>query len=88
MQKINPKTPVSKKNCMILIVDSGSTKTEWIFLDGERIENRVLTMGFNPNYSDMQTFEDMVVGIAEIYKTESNPSIITAPAAATNGIAY
>ena len=50
---------------MILIVDSGSTKTEWIFLDGERIENRVLTMGFNPNYSDMQTFEDMVVGMVE-----------------------
>ena len=46
---------------MKLIVDSGSTKTEWIFLDGERIENRVLTMGFNPNYSDMQTFEDMVI---------------------------
>ena len=45
---------------MKLIVDGGSTKTEWILLDGPTVKNRSLTEGFNPNYGDIQNFEDMV----------------------------
>ena len=39
---------------MRLIVDAGSTKTEWILLDGKTVKDRFLTAGFNPNYSDLQ----------------------------------
>ena len=45
---------------MQLIVDSGSTKTEWILLIGKENQARFLTAGFNPNYADIQDFEDMV----------------------------
>ena len=39
---------------MKLIVDSGSTKMDWILLDVETVKNRFNTDGFNPNYSDLQ----------------------------------
>jgi len=42
----------------ILIVDAGSTKMEWILLDGEKVEDRFVTEGFNPNYADRQCLED------------------------------
>ena len=48
---------------MILIVDSGSTKMEWILLDGEAVKNRFTTAGFNPNYSDRQDLENMLVSV-------------------------
>ena len=43
---------------MMLIVDSGSTKMEWILLDGEAVKTRFTTEGFNPNYSDIQCLEN------------------------------
>ena len=39
---------------MKLILDAGSTKTEWILMDGNAVTNRFQTEGFNPNYSDIQ----------------------------------
>ena len=45
---------------MQLIIDSGSTKTEWILLDGKTVKNRFTTEGFNPNYSDIQDFENIL----------------------------
>ena len=39
---------------MKLIVDGGSTKMEWILLDGEAVLDRFTTAGFNPNYADRQ----------------------------------
>ena len=39
---------------MKLILDAGSTKTEWILLDGNAVTNRFQTEGFNPNYADIQ----------------------------------
>ena len=33
---------------MVLIVDSGSTKSDWVLLDGEKVVNNFKTMGFNP----------------------------------------
>ncbi len=41
---------------MILIADSGSTKTDWRLLDGEREISQVKTKGFNPYY---QQFDEM-----------------------------
>lgn len=43
---------------MQLIIDSGSTKMEWILLDGKTVKNRFTTEGFNPNYSDIQCLEN------------------------------
>lgn len=45
---------------MILIIDSGSTKMDWILLDGQEVKARFVTEGFNPNYSDIQTLESFV----------------------------
>lgn len=41
---------------MKLIIDGGSTKMEWILMDGETVKARFITAGFNPNYSDRQDF--------------------------------
>lgn len=39
---------------MRLIIDAGSTKMEWILMDGNEVKNRFQTEGFNPNYGDIQ----------------------------------
>ena len=39
---------------MRLIIDAGSTKMEWILMDGNVVKQRFYTEGFNPNYSDRQ----------------------------------
>ena len=45
---------------MKLIIDAGSTKMEWILLDGDVVKQRFQTEGFNPNYAERQCLEDMV----------------------------
>lgn len=45
---------------MQLIIDGGSTKMEWILLDGKTVKNRFTTGGFNPNYADIECLEDLV----------------------------
>ena len=42
------------------IIDAGSTKMEWILLDGEAVIDRFTTEGFNPNYSDRQDLENIL----------------------------
>lgn len=37
---------------MILIVDSGSSKTEWVIIDGSKIDEPIITSGINPFYQD------------------------------------
>ena len=49
---------------MRLIIDAGSTKTEWILLDGNEVKNRFQTEGFNPNYADIQTLVEMCHGVS------------------------
>lgn len=48
---------------MQLIIDSGSTKMEWILLDGKTVTNRFTTEGFNPNYSDIQCLGNIVSSV-------------------------
>lgn len=43
-----------------LIVDAGSTKTEWVVLDAERVVDRFTLGGFNPNYNDSIVFMDLL----------------------------
>lgn len=53
---------------MILIADSGSTKTEWILLNNGKIEMQCFTMGINPYFIDTN-------GVIEIIQNELIPSI-------------
>lgn len=44
----------------ILLVDAGSTKTDWIVLDKGTVTHRVATRGFNPNYSDPKMLPELL----------------------------
>ena len=48
---------------MQLIIDAGSTKMEWILLDGNVVKQRFMTEGFNPNYAERQTLENRLVAV-------------------------
>jgi len=43
---------------MILIADSGATKTHWVLLDGDKILREIYTPGFNPYYYPTKEFEE------------------------------
>ena len=45
---------------MILLCDCGSTKAEWVLLDGAKVEKRFVTDGFNPNFTDNNAMNDIV----------------------------
>ncbi len=47
---------------MILIADSGSTKTDWCVVEGENVERRVSTQGINPFHQDTTTIRGIVCG--------------------------
>ena len=49
---------------MRLIIDAGSTKMEWILLDGNEVKQRFYTEGFNPNYADRQCWVKMCHGVS------------------------
>ncbi len=44
----------------ILLIDAGSTKTDWIVLDKGTVTQRVATRGFNPNYSDPKLLPELL----------------------------
>ncbi len=46
---------------MKLIVDCGSTKADWVIVDGVNILKRFKTDGFNPNYTDKDTIRKIVL---------------------------
>lgn len=58
---------------MILICDCGSTKAEWVLLDGNDVAERFTTDGFNPNFTDNTTMNNI---IGEAIKTVDNQDII------------
>ena len=45
---------------MILICDCGSTKAEWVVLDGDAVVKRFITNGFNPNFTDNLTMNNII----------------------------
>ena len=52
---------MNKKTAMIkLIADAGSTKIEWVVIDGKKVFKRLTTSGFNPNYADDSVFIDIL----------------------------
>ena len=47
---------------MRLIIDAGSTKMEWILMEGNVVKSRFMTEGFNPNYSERQCLVEICHG--------------------------
>lgn len=45
---------------MILIADSGSTKTTWVLLEGEKVKNTVTTCGLNPYFHNSESVEAVI----------------------------
>lgn len=45
---------------MILLADSGSTKTDWVLLDKDQAMSFVQTAGFNPYYSDPAILKQLI----------------------------
>ena len=50
---------------MILICDCGSTKAEWVVLDGDNVVKRFITNGFNPNYTENNTIKEILASAKE-----------------------
>ena len=57
---------------MILICDCGSTKAEWVLLDGNNVAKRFITNGFNPNFTDNLTMNNI---IGEAIKSIDNQDV-------------
>lgn len=60
---------------MILICDCGSTKAEWTLLDGNDVAKRFITNGFNPNFTDNLTMNN-IIGEAINYIDNQNVSSV------------
>ncbi len=55
---------------MIIIAESGSTKTEWIFIHNKRLQVNWQKDGFNPKYFPASVLENMVSGFIKTIKPE------------------
>lgn len=53
---------------MKLIIDCGSTKADWVILDGNKMHVSFQTEGFNPNYTDRETISNIISNNI-VYKT-------------------
>lgn len=51
---------------MILIAESGSTKTDWVLIENDQNTLNMTTPGFNPNYFPVEVLDDGVAQIAAI----------------------
>ena len=51
---------------MVLIADSGSTKTHWRLLDGDHIEQHE-TIGLHPGFIDEEVLKSVINPIVERY---------------------
>lgn len=60
---------------MQLIIDSGSTKMEWILMEGNEVKSRFQTKGFNPNYSDINTLDCLVE--TQFIASQNNDNALT-----------
>jgi glucosamine kinase len=46
---------------MVLIADSGSTKTTWVLLEGEKVKNTITTCGLNPYFMNSESVEAVIL---------------------------
>ncbi len=58
---------------MILIADSGSTKTDWCILDQNKVVGKTQTIGFNPYYQDADSItNELIINLLPLCKGEIN----------------
>lgn len=46
---------------MILIIDSGSTKSDWMLVEHQQVSNQFKTMGFNPFFHTSETITEAIL---------------------------
>ena len=61
---------------MLLICDCGSTKAEWVVLDGKNVVKRFITNGFNPNFTDNETIKNIVVDAKDLFDNQGVNKIV------------
>ena len=49
-----------KYTSMTLIIDCGSTKSEWVLLNGDAVVSRFVSNGFNPNFCDAKMISENI----------------------------
>ena len=49
---------------MILIADSGSTKTDWALIDSQKLVQRLSSVGLNPDFHSDDSIEEQILTIA------------------------
>ena len=52
---------------MILIADSGSTKTDWRILNESKVVEQTQTVGFNPYYQDADSIANELQSICYLF---------------------
>ena len=52
---------------MVLIVDSGSTKSDWVLVDGNRVVQTFKTMGFNPFFHNETVISNAIKYHEDLY---------------------
>ena len=57
---------------MILIAESGSTKTDWVLVDDENQITIYKTMGFNPFFHSSEFIAGKIKESEEFYKASKN----------------
>lgn len=61
---------------MKLIIDSGTTKTRWVLLDGEKLTEDFKTPGFNPYYTSVEEIKKSIAdGLPATMKTREVDNI-------------
>lgn len=60
---------------MILIADSGSTKTDWVLMDGRSVIKRVKTQGVNPFYQDSKQIFHILLDELLPHLQEADPEV-------------
>lgn len=61
---------------MTLIIDCGSTKAEWVVLDGKNVAKRFITNGFNPNFTENETIKNIIVEAKNIIDNQDVSKIV------------
>jgi len=61
---------------MLLVVESGSTKSDWVLVENKKISNRYKTMGFNPFFHKEDTIINAIKENHDLIKIASNVSVL------------
>lgn len=77
-QMLHALAPTYKLNLtnMILIADSGATKTDWRMVDNYGVAEQVATAGINPQYLDTDKIYTIIAGGLLPHLKEKGPSVI------------